>query len=149
MPPRTRRSSSPPATGGDLPGHNGEQSPGSGQDTTVGQDTAVEPDDQVDELAAEETTPAPPPRDGVAHHRGRTAARRVHAKESVTLPVPLLGRVELPSREQLVFLGGIGLLAVVGTLDWPVAVILGLGHTLASQHHNKALEEFGEALDEG
>ncbi|MBV9921927.1 MAG: hypothetical protein JOY78_13890 [Pseudonocardia sp.] len=76
------------------------------------------------------------------------AARKVHAKQSVSVPVPILGRVELPPPQQLAFLGGIGLLAVVGTLDWPVAVILAVGHTVASQRHNKPLEEFGEALDE-
>ena len=71
--------------------------------------------------------------------------------ESDTLLIELphgMGKVRLPSPKQLAFYGGIAALAVFGVVDWPVAVVLGVGHLLAEDHHHRALVEFGEALAE-
>lgn len=80
-------------------------------------------------------------------HGPRAAADSVCARHSVTV---YFGerRVELPSEEQLCFLAGVGLLAAVGVIEWPVAAAIAIGHGLAHSQHGKALREFGEALEE-
>jgi hypothetical protein len=78
----------------------------------------------------------------------RAAAERAARHSSTQMRVPVLGTVRLPAREELAFLGGVGVLAVVGAIEWPVAAVLGAGHLLASNRRNRALREFGEALEE-
>lgn len=56
--------------------------------------------------------------------------------------------VSLPRADQLAFFAGIGALAFFGVLEWPVAGVLVLGHTLAQARHNTMLREFGEALEQ-
>jgi hypothetical protein len=79
----------------------------------------------------------------------RCAAAHVIDKHSLTVTLPDdLGTVRLPEPERLAYYGGIAALAAFGILDWPVAVVLGIGHLLAEDHHHKMLCEFGEALAE-
>jgi hypothetical protein len=33
-------------------------------------------------------------------------------------------------------------------IDWPVAVVIAAGHLLAHNHHNRLLEELGEAIED-
>ncbi|TQE34484.1 hypothetical protein Sipo8835_15395 [Streptomyces ipomoeae] len=75
------------------------------------------------------------------------AAERAVARHTVTLDV-FGARLELPPPEQLAFLGGVGVLAALEILEWPVALVLAVGHQLAHSHHGKVLREFGEALEE-
>ena len=75
-----------------------------------------------------------------------TCAATQHHSTKVTMP--FLGTVQLPAADELAFLGGVGVLAVVGVIEWPVAVILGAGHALAMNHRYRMLREFGEALEE-
>ncbi|CAM5283270.1 MULTISPECIES: hypothetical protein [Streptomyces] len=95
--------------------------------------------------SADSRAPAPAAKSG--SHGPRAAADRVCSRHSVTV---FFGgrRVELPSEEQLCFLAGVGLLAVVGIIEWPVAAAIAIGHGLAHSQHGKALREFGEALEE-
>ncbi len=79
---------------------------------------------------------------------GRRAAQAATARNTVQLTLPLVGVVELPSTQELAFVGGVGLLAVVGVLDWPIATLLCAGHLLAGNRHYKMLRDFGEALEE-
>ena len=64
------------------------------------------------------------------------------------LNLPIVGELRLPAGEEVVFIGGVGVLAVVGLLEWPVALLLGIGHTLAMSRNNKVVHAFGEALEE-
>lgn len=77
----------------------------------------------------------------------RAAAAKATRRNSTEVTVPLLGTVKLPAPDELAFLGGVGVLAVIGAIEWPVAVVLGAGHALAASHRNKVLREFGEALE--
>jgi len=90
---------------------------------------------------AERATAQPP-----AGHP-RAAAEHAARHNELRVSLPLLGPVTLPPTEELAFLAGVGLLAVVGAVEWPVAVLLGAGHALASRRGNKLLREFGEALE--
>ncbi len=75
------------------------------------------------------------------------AARRATHRDSVRVGLPLLGSVRLP-REELAFLTGVAVLGVAGVVEWPVVVLLGVGHALVNRRHNRVLREFGEALQE-
>lgn len=86
--------------------------------------------------------------DGVSHSRGRRAASKAAHRNALHVTVPVLGPVALPPPEQLAYLGGLGTLAVVGLLEWPVAAVLGVGHLLAADRNNKIMADFGEALEE-
>jgi hypothetical protein len=64
----------------------------------------------------------------------------------VTLPV--IGQVKLPSADHLAFLGGLGALAAVGFIEWPVAAVVGVGHALTHTRRSTAVQDFGEALED-
>jgi len=82
----------------------------------------------------------------VAH--AALAAERAVQRNSTHVELPVIGVVHLPAKEELAFIGGVTVLAAAGILEWPVALLLGIGHTLATNRHNKLMQEFGEALQE-
>ncbi|NMO91414.1 hypothetical protein [Actinomycetospora sp. TBRC 11914] len=63
------------------------------------------------------------------------------------VPVPGLGSIEL-SRPDLVFVGGIAALGVLGLLEWPIALVMGAGHLLAADRSNRGARRLGEAMEE-
>ncbi len=63
------------------------------------------------------------------------------------IPVPWLGTLEL-SRPELVYVGGIAALGVLGLLDWPIALVIGAGHLLAADRSSRAAQALGEAVEE-
>lgn len=78
----------------------------------------------------------------------RAAAHSVVENDSLVVVLPVLGRVVLPPPEHLAWYAGVGVLAVLEVVDWPIAVVLAVGRVLADNRHNRTLEQFGEALDE-
>jgi hypothetical protein len=76
------------------------------------------------------------------------AAERALRRNSLQVKLPIVGELRMPPRDEVIFIGGVGVLAVVGLLEWPVALLLGVGHTLAASRSNKVVEAFGEALEE-
>jgi len=54
----------------------------------------------------------------------------------------------LPAPQQLAFYAGVGAMAVLGIMEWPVVAALVVGHTLVNAQHNKVLQSLGEALEE-
>ncbi|MFJ8364315.1 hypothetical protein [Streptomyces sp. NPDC093984] len=77
----------------------------------------------------------------------RAAADLVCSRNSVTIHVAGR-RVELPPTEQLAFFAGLGLLAALEIIEWPVGLTIAIGHEIARNRHSKVLREFGEALEE-
>lgn len=78
---------------------------------------------------------------------GRKAAEDTVNKHSTK--VEAFGTtVTLPGYDELAFFGGIGALALLGVLEWPVAGLLMAGHALSRARHNTMLHEFGEALEQ-
>jgi hypothetical protein len=76
------------------------------------------------------------------------AVERTREAQTVAISLPVVGRINVPPPEQLAFFGGLAALAAVQIIDWPVAVAITAGHLLASQQHNRVLEQLGEALEE-
>jgi hypothetical protein len=79
---------------------------------------------------------------------GVEAAKLAERRGSRHLRLPVVGDVGLPSTSEVAFLGGVVVLAAVGLVEWPVAILLGVGHQLATNAHFKSLREFGQALEE-
>jgi hypothetical protein len=56
--------------------------------------------------------------------------------------------IETPPVEHLVYYAGIGVLVAVEIMEFPVAVVLTLGHLLIGLTHRPGLEALGEVLEE-
>jgi hypothetical protein len=78
--------------------------------------------------------------------RAVAATKKVAQDSCTRVNVPILGEVVLPGARELGFVAGIGVLALAGAVEWPVAVVISAGHLLARHQSNKALPEFGEAI---
>jgi hypothetical protein len=76
------------------------------------------------------------------------AVAQIREGETFALNLPLIGQVEIPRPEALAYYGGLAALAALELIDWPVAVVIAAGHLLASNHHNRLLEELGEAIED-
>jgi hypothetical protein len=81
-------------------------------------------------------------------HSQREAVEFIRKGETFFVNLPVVGQVEIPRPEQLAYYGGLAALAAFELIDWPVAVVIATGHILASNHHNRLLEELGEAMEE-
>jgi hypothetical protein len=55
------------------------------------------------------------------------------------LPSPWSVSVTLPAPENLAFYAGVGAMALLGTIKWPVVAASVVGHALANARHNKVL----------
>jgi hypothetical protein len=78
----------------------------------------------------------------------REALEHIRAGESFAINLPVVGQVQIPRPEQLAYYSGLAALAAFELIDWPVAIVVAAGHILASNHHNRLLEELGEAMEE-
>lgn len=78
----------------------------------------------------------------------REAVQKIREGETFAVNLPVLGSIDIPRPEQLAYFGGLAALAALELIDWPVAVVIAAGHFLASNHHNKVLEELGDAMEE-
>jgi len=76
------------------------------------------------------------------------AVQKIREGETFAVNLPVVGQLEIPRPEQLAYYGGLAALAAFELIDWPVAVVIAAGHLLASSHHNRLLEELGEAMEE-
>lgn len=80
----------------------------------------------------------------------RHASERVKQGKSYSVALPIIGRVPVPSPEQLAIYAALGGLAVLELIDWPVALAMGVGSTVVSRRlaDLKAREEeLAESLE--
>ncbi|MDQ2723085.1 MAG: hypothetical protein M3Y19_07280 [Actinomycetota bacterium] len=98
--------------------------------------------------APQRSAGAPTRAPATLHVSGRAAARKVEEAGHLKLRLPLVGAVRLPEPQQLGYFAAIGALGVLGVLEWPVALVLAGGHFLASNQHNRVVQQFGEALED-
>jgi len=78
----------------------------------------------------------------------REAVEHIREGETFAVNIPVVGQVKVPRPDQLAYFGGLAALAAFELIDWPVALVIAAGHFLASNHHNKVLEEIGEVMEE-
>jgi hypothetical protein len=62
--------------------------------------------------------------------------------------LPLVGDVNLPPPQHLVWYAGVVALVAVECIEWPVALLLATGKALADNRHSAVLRELGDALEE-
>ena len=85
--------------------------------------------------------------DPAARRSGASRAAAEHATSGEGISLPLIGHVPL-SRDQAGFYAGLGALATLGVIEWPVAAAVGAGHWLLRRSQSGTLRSFGKALDE-
>lgn len=80
----------------------------------------------------------------------REAAERVRQGKSYSVALPIVGRVPVPSPEQLAIYAALGGLAVLEVIDWPVALAMGVGSAVVSRRLTdlkEREEELAEAIE--
>ena len=94
------------------------------------------------------TASAGPPRQPAGRHT-RAAQHAIDAT-STTVHFRLWDsdvKLNLPPLDKFAFYVGLGGAAAFGVIEWPIAVITGVGHLLSEDRHNRTLRTLGEALD--
>jgi hypothetical protein len=79
---------------------------------------------------------------------GTQLAEQADARNTSGFTLPLIGRIHRPTPDTIVFVLGISLLAALEVVEWPVALVVGIGHTLAHNRQSTILEALGETLEE-
>jgi hypothetical protein len=51
--------------------------------------------------------------------------------------------------EQLAWYAGLTLMALLEVIEWPVAVVIAVGHEIAHRARSRALREFAEGIEAG
>jgi hypothetical protein len=97
---------------------------------------------------ADTATPAGRPRQPA----GRNTRAAQHAIDVTSTTVRFhLGdtqiKLNLPPLDKSAFYVGLAGAAAFGVIEWPIAVITGVGHLLSEDRHNRTLRALGEALD--
>jgi hypothetical protein len=68
--------------------------------------------------------------------------------EGVTVCLPVVGDVQLPPPQHLVWYGAVAALVAIECIEWPVALLLAAGKALADNRHSAMLRQVGEALED-
>lgn len=61
--------------------------------------------------------------------------------------VPVVGEVVVPPPDRMAYYAGMGVLAAVGLIEWPLAIVVAAGHALSDQHMFSRLRGLGEAAE--
>lgn len=82
----------------------------------------------------------------------RESARRVEEGKTYSLRLPIVGRVPVPSPRQLALYAALGGLAAIELIDWPVALMMGVGSAIISRQLTDLDErehELEQVIDSG
>jgi hypothetical protein len=81
--------------------------------------------------------------------RGQPAVTdRVRDVGTIEIGLPAVGTVRIRRPERLVYYSAVAVLAAAEIIEWPVALLLSVGHALADNHNSKVAQELGSALEE-
>jgi hypothetical protein len=86
----------------------------------------------------------------VTRHSVHRATHKVVQEDQLRVKLDVAGgtlELDFPPPDRLAFYGGLAAAAVFGAISWPMAVVAGLGHALATDHNNRTLEAVGEAIE--
>ena len=64
------------------------------------------------------------------------------------LHLPVIGKVVLPPPDHLVWYGAVAAMTAVELIEWPYALVLDVGKVLADNRSNRAIQSFGQALED-
>ncbi|KAB1949340.1 hypothetical protein F8271_01115 [Micromonospora sp. ALFpr18c] len=62
------------------------------------------------------------------------------------MDLPILGEVAVPPPDKVAYYAGLGVLAALQVIEWPIALVITAGHLLADQHFSGLVKGVGEAL---
>ena len=83
-------------------------------------------------------------------HSVHRATHKVVQEDQLRVKLGVAGgtlELDFPPPDRLAFYGGLAAAAVIGAISWPMAVVAGVGHALATDHNNRTLEAIGEAIE--
>ncbi len=64
--------------------------------------------------------------------------------------IPLVNmELDQPDRRALAWYAGLGTMATVGFIEWPVALVAAVGHALATHTHNPEAQGAAEGAEAG
>jgi hypothetical protein len=73
--------------------------------------------------------------------RGRAQQRRTSVRRSSTA-------IELP-HPRFGWYAGVAVMAIVEIIEWPLAIVMMVGHEVAHRAHRRALRDFAEGIEAG
>jgi hypothetical protein len=85
------------------------------------------------------TVPDPP--------SGRSDAVESAKRSLRHVQVPGIGAVAIPPPERVAYYAGMGALALIGVIEWPLALAIVAGHLLSDQQTFGRIRGLGEALE--
>ncbi|WCN81555.1 hypothetical protein [Micromonospora sp. LH3U1] len=62
--------------------------------------------------------------------------------------LPMLGEVAVPPPDRVAYYAGLGVLAALQVIEWPLALVITAGHLLADQHLSGLARGVGEVLQD-
>jgi len=99
--------------------------------------------------------PASPPEERVAP-APVPSATRVHVRsqsipaEAPTVRLPVVGwTLPIPPGDELPWIVGLAAMAALSFIDWPVAIVVAVGHSIAVRSHNADIRELAEGIEAG
>ncbi|MEU8295858.1 hypothetical protein AB0C04_01030 [Micromonospora sp. NPDC048909] len=78
--------------------------------------------------------------------RHLNGARETVQMYSRRVQVPMLGEVAVPPADKVAYYAGLGVLAALQVIEWPIALVITAGHLLADQHFSGLVKGIGQAL---
>ncbi len=76
------------------------------------------------------------------------AVNKAVDKDATKVRMPVVGEVVLPPAEHLVFYVSIAAMTAIELLEWPVALVIGIGKILADNRSSTRLRAVGEAMED-
>ncbi|MCW2639354.1 MAG: hypothetical protein JWP76_1660 [Dactylosporangium sp.] len=70
----------------------------------------------------------------------------MHRANDLRISIPVIGEVRLPPAPNLAFFAAVGALTAFGLIQWPVALIVIIGHVLATNARSGTARGFGEGM---
>lgn len=74
--------------------------------------------------------------------------RRVVESYAGRVRLPGLGEIAIPPTDKIAYYAGLGLLAALQIIEWPLALVITAGHLIADQHFSGLAKGLGEALQQ-
>lgn len=78
----------------------------------------------------------------------RAAMDRTIERQRLHVTLPMVGSVSLPPPERLAWYAGLVGLGAFGILDWPVVLVISVGHLMSEDQHSRLMRDFGDALEQ-
>jgi len=81
--------------------------------------------------------------------RGSRRAKRVTAPPRRSASVRRSRAAAQHPHPRFAWYAGLAVMAVIEVIEWPLAIVMMLGHEIAHRAHSKALRDFAEGVEAG